>query len=74
MSMDITLASTIYPPESVSEAARAFSHLSAITVTENPTSTIAHVSAKDDESKVVDEFLNYLLMRSIEQQLNADQQ
>jgi hypothetical protein len=69
MNMVVTLTSTLYPTECVEASVSAFAHLCKIDLIGNPTSITAHISVSDESSKVGDEFLNYLLMRSIEQQL-----
>jgi hypothetical protein len=69
MNMVVTLTSTLYPAECIEASVSAFAHLCKIDLIANPTSVTAHISASDESSQVGDEFLNYLLMRSIEQQL-----
>ena len=69
MTITVTLDSTLYPSQCVCEAADTFSKLCVVDVHACPTSVVADFSITDGEERVVDEFLNYVLTRSIEDYL-----
>jgi hypothetical protein len=69
MTITVPLDSTLYRSQGVCEAAEAFSKLCSVDIRACPTSIVAEFCVADDEEKIVDEFLNYALMRSIEDHL-----
>jgi hypothetical protein len=63
----IALDPDLYPPVCVRAAIAAFSYLSAITVEEDRATVSVQISS--DDAQLVDEFLNYVLARSMELKL-----
>ena len=71
MSIAVQLDVMLYPSQCVYEAAEIFSKLCVVNVRACPDVMVAEFSFTDGEEKVVDEFLNYVLTRSIEDYLNS---
>jgi hypothetical protein len=78
MSVSVTLTNTIYPRECLEEAIAAYSALCSVELTgETPgareieITTIRGQVEQSDESRVVYEFLNYLLDLSLEYHLQS---
>ena len=69
MTVSVPLDSTLYPSQCVFDAAANFSNLCVADVRVCPTSIVAEFSIADGEERIVDEFLNYVLMRSVEDYL-----
>jgi hypothetical protein len=69
MSITVSLDTTLYPSQCVREATDTFSKLCVLDVRVCPVSIVAEFSIGDGEEMIVDEFLNYVLTRSIEDYL-----
>ena len=71
MTVTIDLSEQIYPQNCIESACEAFSHLGDLKLfPQSKGSVSVQVSSSGNETMIINEFLNYVLILSIEQSLN----
>lgn len=73
MNIVVRLDTTLYTRQCVCEAAETYSTLCVVNVREYPSGIVAEFCISEGEEKVIDEFLNDVLTRSIENYLLRNQ-